>query len=74
MAEQVGPWGSKPERYQVLREQTGDEVFLSGFHQGQQVVNTASKAGYKAATRSQLPTSYVACSTGDVHIRYIDFR
>lgn len=52
MAKQVGPWGSKPDRYQVLREQIGDEAFLSVFHQGQQVVDTTSKAGYNAAARS----------------------
>jgi hypothetical protein len=46
------PLGSKPETYHVLREQTGDEAFLSGFHQGQQVVVTATRVGYKAAARS----------------------
>jgi hypothetical protein len=34
MAEQVGPWGSKPEWMGGLRVLHGDEAFLSGFHQG----------------------------------------
>jgi hypothetical protein len=67
-AKQVGPRGSKPETYHVFQEQTGDEAFLSGFHQSQQVVVTASKAGYKTAARSWSPTLYIVCSTGDVHI------
>ncbi len=36
MAEQVGPRGSKPECFLVLRGLKGDEGFPGEFHQGQQ--------------------------------------
>ena len=36
MAKQVGPRGSKPEYFPVLRGLLGDEAFPGEFHQGRQ--------------------------------------
>jgi hypothetical protein len=70
MAEQVGPWGSKPESDFGLRVLSGDEAFLSGFHQGHAEPRLCRRRpDIRLQPHLDAITKKTPAKTGGVHIR-----